>query len=104
MNTLLRILLLRDAPFWTVSRTRRWLRRVTAVSYVYLAFLVALLSLEGNLLYAGATFAREWRDPPAELSVREIELPIPGGGRVTGWFTAPEGWKPEQGAIIYSHG
>jgi uncharacterized protein len=104
MNTFLRILLLRNAPFWTVSRTRRWLRRVTAAGYVYLAILAVLLCLEGKLLFAGATFAREWRDPPAELSVREVELLLPGGGRVTGWFTAPEGWKPEQGAIVYSHG
>jgi fermentation-respiration switch protein FrsA (DUF1100 family) len=102
MNTLARILLLRDAPFWTDSPRRRWARRLVALIYLYVGFLLFLLWQENRLLFAGATFNNHWYDAPPDF--REVEIPIAGGAHVGAWFTAPEGWKPEHGAVLFSHG
>lgn len=100
-NTLLRILLLRKCDFWG---RRAWLRRLTALVYLYVGVFILLLWLENRLLHPGATFARFWKAPPADLSVQEFDLTIAGGDRVTAWFTAPPGWRPDHGAVLYSHG
>ncbi|MGL4553530.1 MAG: alpha/beta hydrolase [Gemmataceae bacterium] len=102
MNTLLRILLLRDVPFWTATAGRRWARRVAGVLYVYFGVVAALLLLENRLLFAGATFNTHWREPPEDM--QEVEIPVAGGGHVVGWFTAPPGWEPSRGAVLFAHG
>src|SRR5262245_10017560 len=56
------------------------------------------------MLSAGAHSGREWEPPPDDLNVREINLPLSTGGWATGWFTAPDGWTPADGAALYSHG
>jgi hypothetical protein len=37
------------------------------------------------------------------LHVREITVDS-NGEEIHGWFTTPENWKPQQGAVLYSHG
>ncbi|NBO92869.1 MAG: alpha/beta hydrolase [Planctomycetia bacterium] len=104
MIAILRILLLRNVPFWTQNLWRRRLRWCVAGLYLYVGVLLVLLFLENRLLFAGATFTPEWREPPPELNVREVEIPIAGGSTVVGWFTAPSDWQPHQGAVLYAHG
>jgi uncharacterized protein len=56
------------------------------------------------MLYAGATFGKPWLEPPENLRVREVTLTSAAGDRIHCWFTAPEGWTADRGAILYSHG
>jgi uncharacterized protein len=98
------IVLLRDVPFWQRSRLRRYGRRLLLPTYIYLAWLLALLALEDRMLYAGATFGRPWLPAPEYLSVREVTLTSAAGDSIHCWFTAPDGWTPDRGAVLYSHG
>src|SRR5262245_58962563 len=68
-GALVRILALRDHPFWVRSRKRRVARLLTVALYVYLGLLLVLLALENRLLFPGAYSSAG--DPdfvPAELS------------------------------------
>ncbi len=98
------IVLLRDAQFWRRSRSRRFARYALFACYAYVAVLFALLAFEDRFLFPGATIARPWCDPPEFLHVRELTVETEAGDRIWAWFSAPEGWKPEQGAVLISHG
>src|SRR5262249_38153314 len=63
-----------------------------------------LLWLENWFLFHPTTFARGWADPPAGLGVRDVELEGPGGVALHAWWSAPPGWKPADGAVLYCHG
>jgi pimeloyl-ACP methyl ester carboxylesterase len=101
---MLAILLLRDSSFWGRSRRMRLARLAAFACYVYVGALLALLALEDRLLFPGSTVARPWREPPEHLHAREVTLTSARGDRIIAWFSAPEGWKPEEGAVLYSHG
>jgi hypothetical protein len=62
-----------------------------------------MLSLEDRLLYVPST-AAQWFEPPAGLPVREVELTSRDGNRIGAWWSAPAGWKPSDGAVLFSHG
>ena len=98
------ILLLCRVPFWQRSRTRRIARFLVLACYLYVGTLLVLLALEDRLLFPGATFGRPWRQPPDNLPVRELTLDSAHGERIHAWFSAPEGWLPRRGAILFSHG
>jgi len=98
------ILLLRGGPFWTRSRGRRVARWVVLAGYLYGTAFPVLLALEDRFLFPAATVARSWLEPPEYLHVRELDLESSAGDRIHAWFTAPEGWTPDRGAVLYSHG
>src|SRR5215472_14367300 len=93
-------LLLRRVPFWQRSRSRRVVRLVVLVCYVYIATLLVLLALEDRLLFPAATIARPWREPPDYLQVREQTFVSATGDRIDAWFSAPDGWAPHRGAVL----
>jgi pimeloyl-ACP methyl ester carboxylesterase len=98
------ILLLCRVPFWQRSPTRRIARFLVLAGYLYAGTLVVLLALEDRFLFPGATFGRPWRESPDHLHVRELTLDSASGERIHAWFSAPEGWAPQRGAILFSHG
>jgi pimeloyl-ACP methyl ester carboxylesterase len=87
---------------------RRHLRRVLRIAVVavgvYLAVLVVLLCLEDLLLYPAATYARPWRQQRPDLGARDVWLSASDGTAIHAWFAAPPGWRPDMGAVLYSHG
>jgi pimeloyl-ACP methyl ester carboxylesterase len=103
-SKVVKILLLRNVPFWQRSRSRRVARFVVLACYAYVASLLVLLALEDLLLFPGATIARPWCEPPEYLRVREVTVDSTAGDRIHAWFTAPEGWQPSRGAVLISHG
>jgi pimeloyl-ACP methyl ester carboxylesterase len=104
LGQIVAILLLCRVPFWQQSRGRRAARFVVFGCYVYVAALLVALALEDRLLFVGATFAREWSDPPDYLRVREVTFESTTSDRIHAWFCAPEGWQPQRGAVLISHG
>lgn len=101
---ILRVALLRRVPFWRRSRGHGLLRLVLLAGCVYVASFLGLMTLEDHLLFPGATIARPWCEPPGYLKVRELDFRSAAGDLIHAWFTAPEGWEPRRGAILYSHG
>jgi uncharacterized protein len=97
-------LVLLRGPFWRASRLRRWLRLSVLLVYSYLAVVVLLMALEDVLFFPGAFFDRTWRGPPPALGIEEVRLASTDGETVHGWWLVPAGWRPEQGAVLYSHG
>jgi fermentation-respiration switch protein FrsA (DUF1100 family) len=67
----------------------------------YVIILVALLALEDRLLFAPGS---EWHPPPAEVAVTEFQLRTAEGIAIDAWWSAPHGWKPADGAILFCHG
>ena len=102
MRSLLAALLLRDVPFWNASSSRRWLRRLTGLVYVYLGFLLLLLWLEDRFLHPGWWLGKQWNPPPAG-SV-DVWLTLDDGTGIDARWFAPPGWTPADGAILHSHG
>jgi pimeloyl-ACP methyl ester carboxylesterase len=100
----LETLLLRGVPFWQRSRGRRVARMVVLACYIYVATFLVVMTMEDRLLFPAATIARSWCEPPDYLRVREINFDSAAGDNIHAWFTAPEGWAPRQGAVLYSHG
>ncbi len=104
LRAALPILLLRDVPFWTRSRTRRALRLATVVAYTYVGVLLVLLAFENRLLFPASPASVEWFDPPAGVAIHDVELRSADGSTIHAWWTAPPGWSPSRGAVLYSHG
>jgi pimeloyl-ACP methyl ester carboxylesterase len=100
---LLSILLLRRVPFWERSWPRRAGRVAALCAYGYAAVVVVMLSLEDRLLYLPGS-AGQWFEPPPGLPVQEVELTSRDGNRICAWWSAPAGWKPADGAVLFSHG
>jgi fermentation-respiration switch protein FrsA (DUF1100 family) len=48
--------------------------------------------------------ASSWAEPPATLRIRDVNLCSADGNRIHAWWSAPEGWTPEQGAVLFCHG
>jgi fermentation-respiration switch protein FrsA (DUF1100 family) len=94
----------RRVPFWRQSRGHRIVRSIVLAGYVYVVAFAGLLLVEDRLLFPAATIARSWCEPPDYLRVREIDFRTSAGENVRAWFTAPDGWAPQQGAALYSHG
>ena len=69
-----------------------------------LEFFVVLMALENWLLYHPTRSTRCWQEPPPALRVEDVELTTRDGVRIHAWWTAPEGWAPSDGAMLYCHG
>jgi fermentation-respiration switch protein FrsA (DUF1100 family) len=80
------------------------LRYVVLACGIYAAIVAGMLVGENTLLFSGASTARAWNEPPTSLHVSEVTLSSDDGAAIHGWFTAPEGWQPSQGAVLISHG
>jgi alpha-beta hydrolase superfamily lysophospholipase len=63
-----------------------------------------LHALENWFLYRPASHSRCWLEPPPALRVEDVELTTRNGVRIHAWWTAPEGWRPSRGAMLYCHG
>jgi fermentation-respiration switch protein FrsA (DUF1100 family) len=98
------MLLLRNVPYCQHSRAYHMARLFVLACFIYLAVPVVLLALEDRFLFPGATVARPWCDPPEYLGVREVTFVSGTGDNIHAWLSAPEGWEPRQGAVLYSHG
>jgi fermentation-respiration switch protein FrsA (DUF1100 family) len=85
-------------------RWRRVLHAGLLAAGVYVVVLIVLLTQENRMLYPAATVSRPWREPRPDLGVRDVHLTSSDGTAIHAWFSAPAGWKPPMGAILYSHG
>jgi uncharacterized protein len=47
---------------------------------------------------------QDWVPPPAGLRVEDVELTSADGTRIHAWWSAPAGWQPRHGAVLYCHG
>jgi fermentation-respiration switch protein FrsA (DUF1100 family) len=72
--------------------------------YSYVGIFLVLLALENKLLFPGSSAARMWYEPAPELAIKEVELASADGNTIHAWWTVPDGWTPQRGAILYSHG
>jgi pimeloyl-ACP methyl ester carboxylesterase len=90
------------SPYWIQSWKHRLARAAYLLLVLYVGVLVLLLALENWFLFQGKTAAQEWNAPPP--GVEETVLTSADGTPIHTWFTAPAGWKPEAGALLYSHG
>jgi hypothetical protein len=104
MGEWVRVILLRDVEFWTKTRARRIARLLTFLFYVYLGVFLLLLWLENRLLYPGWSFRHGSEPPPANVEVQDVWLTSSAGDKIHAWWSAPPGWTPSDGALIYSHG
>jgi fermentation-respiration switch protein FrsA (DUF1100 family) len=62
-----------------------------------------LLALENVMLYRPLRASQEWLPPPNNR-VQDVELKTADGERIHAWWCPTEGWVPERGAVLYSHG
>jgi fermentation-respiration switch protein FrsA (DUF1100 family) len=104
LRSVLAILALFEVPFWTKSWPRRVLRRVMSCLYALVVAMLILLPFENRFAFPGASFDSGWHEPSPELNIKQLNLTARDGNTIHAWFTAPDGWKPEQGAVLYSHG
>jgi fermentation-respiration switch protein FrsA (DUF1100 family) len=63
-----------------------------------------LLFLENWFLFHAVRADQHWMAPPAGLQVQDVELTCADGTPIHAWWTAPSGWQPAQGAMVYCHG
>ncbi len=97
------LLLLRGNPngksWWYAA-----LRLAVGGVYLYAAVILLLLALENRMLYRPVAAAAHWNTPPRGLDPRDVEFTGADGTRLHGWWCAPPGWTPEQGALLFCHG
>lgn len=60
-----------------------------------------LLALENRFVFHPSSY---WEPPPPELNVKDVELTSADGTRIHAWWSAPDDWKPAQGALLYCYG
>ena len=104
LRSFLATILLRDVPFWTSSRKRRFARTLTFALYVYVFHVVLLLWFEYRLAFPGWTFNKHWAAIPVGVVVEELALDAADGNTIQAWWLPPAGWTPAHGAVLYSHG
>ena len=102
-RSILRTVLLRRTPFWQRSRRRRVARLIVLACYIYIASFFVLLALEDRFLFPVATVARPWSEPPRHPTVNEHTFDSVNGDRIYAWFSAPKGWEPRRGAVLFCH-
>src|SRR5262245_16987023 len=85
-------------------RWRRWLRVILPLGFCYLGVCVVMLALERWLLFYPTPHTRHWQAPPAELRAHDVTWTLGDGTVIHAWWCAPEGWRPDHGALLYAHG
>jgi uncharacterized protein len=98
------VLLLRGGPSSPKTWTYRIARFFVMLSYTYLGLLVILLFLENRFLYHPCTAAEYWEAPPSGILVHDVQMTAADGTRIHGWWSAPQDWKPAEGAVLFCHG
>src|SRR5579862_1265770 len=97
------LLLLRGNPHGPSWRYTA-LRAAVAVSYLYGLLILVLLAAEDRLLYHPVTAAQHWNPAPRGLDPQDVQFTSADGTRLHGWWCAPPGWTPQQGALLLCHG
>src|ERR1700722_2812628 len=97
-------LTLRPPPFWQRSWRHRAARLLLGAAYCYLGILIVLYLLENRLLYPRTLASAGWSQPPAGLSVEDVNLTASDGTRLQAWWSAPPGWRTANGALLFFHG
>jgi uncharacterized protein len=82
---------------------RRAVRYFVFVAIVFLSSNLMLLALENWLLFHPVRAEANWDPPPSER-VQDLELHLPDGTPIHGWWYPTIDWKPEDGATLYLHG
>jgi fermentation-respiration switch protein FrsA (DUF1100 family) len=98
------VVALRSDDFWDRSWKRRMARRVVFGAYGYVGVLLVLLALENWFLFHPSPAAGSWEPPPDGMPVEDVRLTGADGTSLHAWWTAPDGWQPAQGAVLYCHG
>jgi fermentation-respiration switch protein FrsA (DUF1100 family) len=86
-------------PTWK----KRLLNSFLCLSGGYLGLLALLLAMEDWMLYHPSG-AADWGPPPASVAVEDVTLTAADGTPLHAWWSAPPGWKPADGAVLFSHG
>ncbi len=60
--------------------------------------------IERRLLFRPVSAARSWVEPPSALHAQDVFLPISKSVTIHAWWCVPDGWLPENGVVLYSHG
>src|SRR5205823_4539176 len=60
--------------------------------------------IERRMLFRPTSPAQSWADPPPDLHAQDVWVSLAGGVRIHAWWCVPDGWTPEKGAVLYSHG
>jgi fermentation-respiration switch protein FrsA (DUF1100 family) len=98
----LALITLRQPAFWRRSWKHRLGRTIIYIDIIYISILLLLLSLEDVFLY-GLHHA-ELVPPPKDVVVENVELASAHGERIHAWWSKPNDWRPEQGAVLFCHG
>jgi fermentation-respiration switch protein FrsA (DUF1100 family) len=77
---------------------------LVGTTYCYVGILVVLLFFENWFLFKPYRADEHWADPPAGLTVEDVELRGANNTRLHAWWSKPEGWHPVHGALLYCHG
>ncbi len=72
--------------------------------FCYAGVLLVLLGLENRLLYSALSADAAWLGAPADVGVRDVALTAADGTRLHAWWSAPPGWKTDDGALLFCHG
>jgi pimeloyl-ACP methyl ester carboxylesterase len=84
---------------------RRWaVGALLGGAVVYLSTILVLLALEDRLLFNPRSAQDRWLIPPPGLAVRDVWLACADGTPIHAWWSAPPGWQPAQGAVLFFHG
>jgi fermentation-respiration switch protein FrsA (DUF1100 family) len=70
----------------------------------YLGIVLVLVLLEDHFLFHPIRAEEGWWPPPDGLDVQDVQLSSSEGDRLHAWWTAPTGWTPADGALLYCHG
>jgi pimeloyl-ACP methyl ester carboxylesterase len=101
LRAFLSLLALRSS-FWQQSWRHRLARLTVYAALCYLAILLGILALEDQFLYGPRQV--ELDKPPAGVTVENIEMSSQLGDRIHAWWSKPEDWRPERGAVLFCHG
>lgn len=80
------------------------LRVGIGVVVAYVGVLVVLALLESWFLYHPTPYTKDWQEPPPSLRAQDVTFESSDGTRIHAWWCPTENWRPEHGALHYSHG
>jgi fermentation-respiration switch protein FrsA (DUF1100 family) len=108
MNLLRKIfsILTLRAPFWRRSWKHRSGRVLLFGGYLYVGVMLLLMALEDFLLYHPAG-PEPWASPPEGVVVEDVWLEAQVSDKTIplhAWWTTPDGWQAEEGAVLFCHG
>jgi fermentation-respiration switch protein FrsA (DUF1100 family) len=102
LRSVLSMLTLRQPSFWERSWKHRLGRQMIYIAICYVAILVTLLLMENFFLYGPRQ--AELDQPPPGIAVENIELTSARGDQIHAWWSKPNAWQPERGAVLFCHG